>query len=289
MAQKFLKQRLRTSFLSVIISQSLVLFVLGIFGIIVYNAREIANNLKENLTILVVLKTDTPTAEARRLQKILETDERIRRTELITKQEAAETLKKELDEDFVEFLGYNPLSDVIEVNLFAKYAEDQYITSIEEYLKSEASVDEVVVDRNLIYLMNANIKKISMIAAGMVVILLIVSVGLINSSIRLAVYSARFTVRTMQLVGATRWFIIQPFLRLGLIQGLLSGLLASLFILALFNYSSRWTSDLFTSLNPYIFYWNIPVLSFLGMVISVVCTFFALNKYLKSDIEQLYL
>lgn len=289
MAHNFFKWRLRNNLLSVIIAQSLVLFVLGVFGIIILNAREIAHNLKENLTLLVVLKPDAKPSEARRIQKILETDQRVRQTEIISKQEAAETLEKELNEDFVEFLGYNPLSDVIEVNLFAQYADDEHITFIESYLKADPSIEEVVIDKDLIFLMNANIRKISMAAGVMVIILLLVSIGLINSSIRLAIYSSRFTIRTMQLVGATRWFIIRPFLIIGILQGIISGLLASSLIIALFTYGSRWTSDLFIALNPSIFFWNIPLLSTLGMVISSVCTFFALNKYLKSDLEQLYL
>lgn len=289
MARTYLRNRLRTNFISVVISQSLVLFVLGIFGVIVFNAREIANNIKENLTILVILKPETQSPEARRILKILETDERIRRTELITKQEAAETLVRELNEDFIEFLGYNPLSDVIEIQLKAQFADDEHIASLEKSLKSDAAVNEIVIDRDLIYLMNSNIKKLSIAAAVMVFILILVSIGLINSSIRLAIYSSRFTVRTMQLVGATHGFITRPFLITGLIQGLLSGLIAASLIIALHVYSSKWTSDLLLSVNPSVFLWNIPLLSILGMVISGVCTFFALNKYLKSDIEQLYL
>ena len=289
MAQNFLRSRLRSNILSVIVAQSLVLFVLGIFGIIVINAREIATNLKENLTLLVVLRPDAAPSEVRRIQKILETDQRVRRTEIIFKQEAAETLKKELNEDFVEFLGYNPLSDVIEVNLYAQYTEDEHITYIESFLKADPFVEEVVVDKDLIFLMNSNIKKISIAATALIFVLLLVSIGLINSSIRLAIYSSRFTIRTMQLVGATRWFIIRPFLLTSILQGFFSGLIASTVILVIFIYGSSWTADLFASLSPFMYFWNIPALSILGVLISSVCTFFALNKYLKSDIEQLYL
>lgn len=288
MARTYLKNRLRANFLSVIISQTLVLFVLGIFALIVFNARVIAKNLRENLTILVVLKPEVNPADARRLQKVLETDQRIRRTELITREEAAQMLKKDLDEDFVEFLGYNPLSDVIELNVYEQYTDEQEITSLEKLLKSEPIVDEVVIDKDLIYLMNTNLRKLTYIALGMVVILLLVSIALINSSIRLSIYSSRFIIRTMQLVGATHWFIIRPYILSASLQGFLSGLLASGLIIALYKYSLRWTSDMFLQLNESVLYVNIPLLSILGVVVSVVCTFFALNKYLRSDIEQLY-
>ncbi|GCD78020.1 cell division protein FtsX [Thermaurantimonas aggregans] len=288
MARTYLKNRLRANFVSVIISQTLVLFVLGVFGLIVFNARIIAKNLKENLTVLVVLKPEVNPADARRLQKVLETDERIRRTELITREEAAEMLKKDLNEDFIDFLGYNPLSDVIELNVYEQFADEQVIASIEKLLKSEPSVDEVVIDKDLIYLMNSNLKKLTYVALGMVVILLLVSIALINSSIRLSIYSSRFIIRTMQLVGATHWFIIRPFMLNAALQGFVSGLFASGLLLALYKYSLRWTSEMFLQLDETILYINIPLLSTLGVVVSTVCTLFALNKYLRLDIEQLY-
>ncbi|MFN4298844.1 MAG: cell division protein FtsX [Thermaurantimonas sp.] len=288
MARTYLKNRLRANFVSVIISQTLVLFVLGVFGSIVFNARIIAKNLKENLTLLVVLKPEVNPADARRLQKILETDERIRRTELITREEAAEMLKKDLNEDFIEFLGFNPLSDVIELNVYEQFANEQEIASIEKLLKSEPIVDEVVIDKDLIYLMNSNLKKLTYVALGMVVILLLVSIALINSSIRLSIYSSRFIIRTMQLVGATHWFIIRPFMLNAVLQGFISGLFASGLLLALYKYSLRWTSEMFIQLDESILYANIPMLSILGVVVSSVCTLFALNKYLQLDIEQLY-
>ncbi|MCX8149504.1 cell division protein FtsX [Thermaurantimonas aggregans] len=288
MARTYLKNRLRVNFVSVIISQTLVLFVLGVFGLIVFNARIIAKNLKENLTVLVVLKPEVNPADARRLQKVLETDERIRRTELITREEAAEMLKKDLNEDFIDFLGYNPLSDVIELNVYEQFADEQVIASIEKLLKSEPSVDEVVIDKDLIYLMNSNLKKLTYVALGMVVILLLVSIALINSSIRLSIYSSRFIIRTMQLVGATHWFIIRPFMLNAALQGFVSGLFASGLLLALYKYSLRWTSEMFLQLDETILYINIPLLSTLGVVVSTVCTLFALNKYLRLDIEQLY-
>lgn len=288
MARTYLKNRIRANFVSVIISQTLVLFVLGFFGLIVFNARIIAKNLKENLTVLVVLKPEVNPADARRLQKVLETDERIRRTELITREEAAEMLKKDLNEDFIEFLGYNPLSDVIELNVYEQFADEQAIASIEKLLKSEPIVDEVVIDKDLIYLMNSNLKKLTYVALGMVVILLLVSIALINSSIRLSIYSSRFIIRTMQLVGATHWFIIRPFMLNAALQGFISGLFASGLLLALYKYSLRWTSEMFIQLDESILYVNIPLLSILGVIVSTVCTLFALNKYLRLDIEQLY-
>ncbi|KFD39340.1 cell division protein FtsX [Schleiferia thermophila] len=289
MAGNYLKKRLRVNFISVVISQTLVLFVLGIFSILLLNARQIAINLKENLTLLVVLKQDVGTADARRLLKVFEADPRIRTAELITREEAAQTLKEELDEDFVEFLGYNPLSDVIEVKLQAQYTEPGEMEIVENYLKSDPIVDEVVIDKDLMYLMNANISKLSYLAVAVAVILLLVSIGLINSSIRLSIFSSRFIIRTMQLVGATYWFIIRPYILTAVVQGAVSGMLASGAIYLLYYYGRGWLTDLMIDISGLENLVIFPVLILLGMLISVLCTFFAMNKYLKLDIERLYL
>lgn len=286
--QKFTKRRLRSSYLSVVISIALVLFVLGTFGALVLNASNIAKYVKENFAITVLLENEASPVAIRQFQKSLQLESFVKNTEFISKEEAAEDLKKQLDEDFMEFLGYNPLSNSIEVRLTADYVTEERIAQLEKDLLAKSFVKEVVYDRPLITKMNDNIRKISIFLIAGIALLALVAIALINSSIRLAIYSRRFLIKTMQLVGATKGFIRKPFIMRSLRHGFYGALIACALLAALFYFLEKSIPG-FASLQS-LFDFIILGLSIFaaGLLISLSCTFFALKKYLKLKTDQLY-
>lgn len=284
----FTRRRLRSSYISVIVSISLVLFVLGLFGLLVINAKGIANEVKENFAITVLLSNEAPEVEVRQFQKSLELTPYVKSTEFISKDEAAEQLREELDEDFMEFLGYNPLLNSIEVRLKADYVTEEQLAFLEKEYTKKDFVKEVVYDKPLIQLMNENIERIGIFLIAGSVLLLLIAIALINSSIRLSIYSRRFLIKTMQLVGATKSFIRKPFIWTSLRHGIMGSVVALLFLSALIYYISLHVPGFTELQNPIklaLLYAGV-VLS--GILISMSCTFFALRKYLKLTTNQLY-
>lgn len=288
LADKYTRRRLRSSYLSVIISISLVLFVLGVFGILLLNAGNIARGVRENFAITLLLEDNAPEMEVRQFQKKLEFAPYVKSTEYISKEEAAEDLKKELDEEFVDFLGYNPLLNSIDIRLKAEYVNEEKLTEIEEEFSAESFIREVVYDKPLIQMMNENIERIGLILLGGSILLSLIAIGLINSSIRLSIYSRRFLIKTMQLVGATKTFIRMPFIWRSLRHGIYGSLVASALLALLLYYLSvkiPGAGELQSMIDMVILFGGIFVA---GIAISLACTFFALSKYLKLTTDQLY-
>ena len=221
------KRQLRNSYLTTVISIALVLFLLGAVGYLMLNAQRLSNYVKENIGFNIVLKDNVRDAEVRRLQKYLDASSYVKSTEYIDKERAAEELKEQLGEDFVDFLGYNPLLSSIEVKLFAEFANPDSIKKVEEVFVSFPQVKEVFYQKNLIQKVNDNVNKISLVLLGFSALLLLIAIALINNTIRLSVYSKRFLINTMQLVGATKGFIRQPFISTSLLHGFIGAVLAN--------------------------------------------------------------
>lgn len=284
----FTKRRLRSSYVSVIISITLVLFVLGVFGVLLINAEGIARQVKENFAVTVLLTDEAPEIEVKQFQKSLEMAPYVKSTEFITKEEAAAELKAELDEDFVEFLGYNPLTNAIDIRLNADYVTPEQLEYLESEFGKNSFVQEVVYDKPLIQLMNENISKIGLFLIGGTLLLLLVAIGLINSSIRLSIYSRRFIIKTMQLVGATKNFIRKPFMLKSLRHGLIGATLASALLMVLVYYVGQQIPDFGDLQSPIKLSLIIISLIATGLVLSFLSTYFALRKYLKLKTDQLY-
>ncbi len=282
------KRQLRNSYLTTVISIALVLFLLGAVGYLMLNAQRLSNYVKENIGFNIVLKDNVREAEVRRLQKYLDASSYVKSTEYIDKERAAEELKKELGEDFVEFLGYNPLLSSIEVKLFAEFANPDSIKKVEEVFISFPQVKEVFYQKNLIQKVNDNVNKISFVLLGFSALLLLIAIALINNTIRLSVYSKRFLINTMQLVGATKGFIRHPFISTSLIHGFIGAVLAN-------GMLAGGVYILHKELGGFIGFDNIELIGILfvivvvvGMLLSFVSTFFAVNKYLRLKTDQLY-
>jgi cell division transport system permease protein len=286
--EKYNRKRLRSSYVSVVVSIALVLFVLGAFGFLVINARNISVEVKENFSFTVMLANNANAVEVKQFQKELELSPYVKSTEYISKEEAAEVLKEDLNEDFVAFLGENPLSNSIDIHLKGEFVNSEQLKKLEEEYSKRAFVSEVVYDKPLIQLMNDNIERIGLVLIIGSFLLMLIAIGLINSSIRLSIYSKRFTIKTMQLVGATKSFIRRPFIFKSVQHGFWGALVAAALLYVALYYIDQNIPGLNALENN-----QILIIVFLGLVligtcISMGCTFFAMRKYLRLKTDQLY-
>ncbi|MFZ5940457.1 MAG: cell division protein FtsX [Bacteroidota bacterium] len=281
-------KRLRSSFLTSIISISLVLFLIGMAGLLILNGRRISRQVRENIGFNLILKTNIKEADIFQLQKILDAKTYVLSTEFITKEEAAQETEQLLGEDFISFLGYNPLPPSIRLHLKAEWANPDSVTQIEKELVQYEPIDEVYYKKSLLYALNENIRQISLIILSFSLLLLLISITLINNTIRLSIYSKRFTINTMQLVGATRGFIRRPFLYRSAANGLAGSILALLLLGGLIYVSEAELEGMITLKDPVLLALLALVVLFCGVIINWVSTFFAVNKYLKIKTDKLY-
>ena len=282
------KKGIKTFYISTIFSISLVLLMVGLLGLIVLHAKNLSNFVKENIVLNIVLDEQAKDADIFKLQKEIEKNPIIKDTEYISKELAARNLSKDLGEDFIKFLGYNPLTASIDVYLKAEFATNDEIQKFTRRLKSKDFVKEVVYQESLVDLVNQNLKSISLIIVVFGAALLLIAVALINNTIRLAMYSQRFIIRSMQLVGATRGFIRKPFVLTGILHGLLGALIAIAILVATLFVARNEVPDLIILED----YTEFAILFFgiisMGILISFLSTFFAVNKYLNQHIDDLY-
>lgn len=290
-------RQLRSSYLTTIISISLVLFVIGLVGLLILNAHKISRHVKENICITVFLNNNLKDIEMKQYTDILKTKRFVRSTEFISKEQAAMELKDELGEDFVNFLGYNPLLPSIEVKLKAEYANTDSIAKIEkeiiednekEKVKEKRPVKEVSYQKSLIEAVNQNIKKISIVLLIFCGLLFIISLSLINNTIRLSVYARRFLIKTMELVGATRAFVRAPFVIKSLWHSLISILIAFILlggVIYMIDKHIPELSILYELDTIAILYACIMVI---GFAIVWCSTTLAVNRYLRMKGNDLY-
>ena len=284
----FNKRRLLTSYFSVIVSITLVLFLLGFFGFLVFSTKKLANHFKEQVTVTILIKDEAKSADIAQLQKTLSVASFVKSLRFISKDEAAETFSKDIGEDFVSFIGTNPLQNVIDLSLKAEYAEPDRMTEIKRELEQNSFVSEVVYDQSLVALIHENVNRIGLITLVFSALFSFVSVLLINASIRLSIYSKRFIIKKMQLVGATRSFIIRPFIRTNVRLGILSAFLAILLfygsLLAIVKSYPEFSVLLDNTVLCIVF---IGILA-MGIFISWLSTYFATQRFLNLNTNDLY-
>ncbi|MFW6218602.1 MAG: cell division protein FtsX [Bacteroidota bacterium] len=285
---KINKRRLRSSYLTSVISIMLVLLLLGILGLLVLNTRRLSDHVKENIGFSVILKDNIKEAEILRLQKNLDATSYVKSTEYITKEEAALELQQELGEDFIKFLGYNPLLASIDVKLYAPYANPDSINVIETDLQQYEQVKEVYYQKSLVHLVNENVKRISFIILIFSGMLFLIAIALINNTIRLSVYSRRFIIKTMQLVGANNAFIRRPFLYRSILHGITASLGAVLLLLLIVYYVQQEFSEIVSLRDIEILGILFVFVVLIGILINLTSTYFAVNRYLKMNTDNLY-
>lgn len=282
------KKGIKTFYISTIFSISLVLLMVGLLGLIVLHGKNLSNFVKENIVLNVILDEEARDADIFKLQNEIKKNSAIKSTEYISKELAARNLSKDLGEDFVKFLGYNPLSASIDVYLNADFATKAEIQKFSNKLKSKEFVKEVIYQESLVDLVNQNLRSISIIIIVFGGTLLLIAVALINNTIRLAMYSQRFIIRSMQLVGATRGFIRKPFIITGILHGLLGALIAIALLIAALFLARNEVPDLIILQDFTEFAILFVGIISMGILISFLSTFFAVNKYLNQHIDDLY-
>jgi cell division transport system permease protein len=285
---KYYIRRIRTSYVSTVISVTLVLFMMGLLGLLVLNARKLANYAKENIGFSIMIKDGVKEGAIIDFQKKLDREVFVKSTEYIPKERAAVQLKKELGEDFIGFLGYNPLLPTIDLRLKAEYANMEQVEKIEKKLLLSPEVKEVFYQKSLVEMVNQNIERISLFILGFSIILLIISIALINNTIRLSVYSKRFHLRTMQLVGATRSFICRPFVRNGILNGLISAIIALGLLFLLLSLAFQEIPELLQVTDAGMYVILVLFIILLGVLLSWLSTLLAVRKYLRMKTDELY-
>ncbi len=286
--ERLTRKRLTGSYITTIVSISLVLFMLGLMGFLVLNARNLSNYAKENMGFSVEFDEGTKEVEIARIQKIFEASPYVKETEVVTKEDAALELKEDIGEDFVDFLGFNPLSSHIKVRFYANYANPDSIKVIEQRFKEYSQVKELVYEQDLLLLLNENIKKLSLLILGFSLLLFIISFALINNTIRLSIYSKRFIINTMKLVGATRSFIRWPFFLQSFVYGFIGALIAILGLVSFIYALQNEYSGIIAFNDVKILGALFIIVIILGVFISSVSTHFAVNKYLRIKKDNLY-
>ena len=284
----FNRRRLLSSYFSVIVSITLVLFLLGFFGFLVLSTKKLANHFKEQVTVTVLIKDNAKEADITQLQKTLSVAPFVKSIKFISKEEAAETFSKDIGEDFVTFIGTNPLQNAIDLSLKAEYADPDKMQEIKRDLEQHTFVSEVVYDQSLVALIHENVNRIGFITLVFSVLFTFVSVLLINASIRLSIYSKRFIIKTMQLVGATRSFIRRPFIYTNVKLGIFSAFVAiTFFSLSLFSIIKSYP-DFAVLLDATVLTVVFIGVFVMGILISWGSTFFATQRFLNLNTNELY-
>jgi len=281
-------------FLSVIFSITLSLVVMGIFGIAFIYLKTLTSIVQSNVEIQVYLDKSIRDHDVKRLEKIMTTrpyirsDDATENIKFISKETAAEVFIRDTGEDFTKFLGDNPLRDACSVKIINQYQSVDSLKTIEIDLRRLPGVYEVVFQESLIASINKNLRKIGILLLGMTLILLVAVIVLINNTIRIALFSQRFLIRSMQLVGATKGFIRWPFLKRSLIYGLVSGILASGIIFGIIQFAQHQIDDLDKLYAEEPLFILFAVLIFLGLLISYLSTLSSMRRYFKISLDELY-
>lgn len=286
--EKYQKRKLISSYFSVVLSIALVLFLLGLLGMLILNAKKVSDHFKEQVVVTIYLKDSAKDVETKQLEKSLALADYVKSTDYVTKEQAAASMKAENGEDFMEFLGYNPLQNSIDVHLKADYVTSEHLEDISKEALNKNFVDEVRYDNDLVTLMNNNVKKISFWVLILSAIFTLIAVLLINSSIRLAVYAKRFTIKTMQMVGATKRFIRKPFVWKSVQLGIIGAIIALLGMAVVLYYLNLTFPELDLMRNPVLIAALFAGIFILGIVITWFSTFFATQRFLNLKTDQLY-
>ena len=285
---KLNKRRIISSYISVVVSISMVLFLFGLLSFTIVNIKNVSTNFKESLTMSIYLKDEAKTVDLNQIKNSLITSVFVKDLNYISKEEAVSIMKTEFGEDFINELGYNPLINSFDINLVSEYVEDRKIDSISNLLREKNNfIDDIQYDRDLVSVMNTNLKKITMWMFPVTFLLIVISILIINSSIKLALYSNRWTIKTMQLVGATKTFIRKPFIIKNVFLGLFSSFIASTLLYLTIFYVDKKIPFIDMFDNIYIIYIFLSV-TVLGVLISWISTYFATQKLLNLNTEKLY-
>ena len=283
-----LNRRILSSSASVVISLSLVLFVIGLLGLVLINAQRLSNYVKENIGFTIMLKEGVNEIEIMNFQKILDAAHFAKSSTFMSKEQATNDLQNDLGEDFVSFLGYSPLLASVDVKLNASYANTDSLAVIKAELNDYPVVHTIFYQENLIDKLNSNVNRLSFFLLSFCLLLFVIAFALINNTIRLSVYSKRFLIRTMRLVGATNSFIQKPFLVKGIYQGIYSSIFAIFMLIGSIQLIQSETASMLNITDLKIIGFIFILIFIFGFFLSWISTFFAVRKFIKQNESELY-
>ena len=286
--EKYQKKRLRSSYLSVIVSIALVLFLIGLLGLMVLKTKALGQHFKEQITLSVFIKDVVAEIDVTKFVKELKAQDYTKNVVFVSKEDAAKLMQEEIGQDFLEFLGTNPLKDVVNIHLNSDFVTQERIKEIEISLVKNKLVHEISYDKPLIELLNKNIKRISLWVLIFSGLLTLIAVVLINSSIRLSVYSKRFIIKTMQMVGATKSFIRRPFIWTSIKLGIVGALIAIAALAGLSYYIEKQIPEISLLNNLELLAVVFGGVLLLGILITWISTFFATRRFLNLRTNELY-
>ncbi|MEN9336347.1 MAG: hypothetical protein RLZZ500_1334 [Bacteroidota bacterium] len=285
---KYQKRRLISSYFSVVLSVFLVLFLLGALGLFIINSKRLSDNFKEDIVMTVFFKNEANDTIFKAFEEEIKAGKYAKDFKFVPKEEAAKMHKEIVGEDFMQFLGMNPLQNSYDIHLKAEYVSNPGFANMERAIRKNTFVADVVYDKQLITLVNDNIKKISFWVLIVTGVLMVISVLLINSSMRLSIYANRFIIKTMQMVGATKSFIRRPFILRSMLLGLIGAFLAvTTLIIVLFNIETAYPGlDIFNQIELTVLV-LVAVLG-MGVLITWISTYFATQRFLNLRTDDLY-
>ncbi len=285
---QYQKRKLISSYFSVVISIALVLFLLGSLGLLVLNAKKVADHFREQVVVTIYLNDSAKDVEVNQLQKSLAMAEYTKEAKYVSKEDAAQIVKEDIGEDFMEFLGANPLQNSIDVYLKADYVTNETLDGITEELSNKAFIEDITYDNDLVEIMNNNVRKITFWVLILSAVFTLIAVLLINSSIRLAVYSKRFIIKTMQMVGATKRFIRKPFVLKSIQLGVIGAIVALIGMGVVLYYLDKTFPELELIQKPVLVAGLFVGVFLLGILITWISTFIATQRFLNLKTDQLY-
>lgn len=283
-----IKKRRKVSYLASIISIAMVLFMLGLFGVILINGNKLQAYLKEHFQLTVFFKDDAPEADVLRVFSQIKLQDYTKEAKYVNKEQAAKQFSQEIGQDFVSFLGFNPLLPSVELFLKSDHTASNKIKTVEIELRRNPEVYDVVYQHTILEVLNQNVNTIASVFIGMSVLFLIISIVLINNTIRLNLYARRFLIKSMQMVGATHGFIIKPFMIRSALHGLYGGLIACLLLTGVLSVIPNWISGIEILYDNTQFAILFGVIIIVGIIISMVSSIISTNHYLKLKIDDLY-
>ncbi|MDH3381519.1 MAG: permease-like cell division protein FtsX [Flavobacteriaceae bacterium] len=286
--EKYQKRKLRSSYFSVVVSIALILFLVGILGLLVLKTKKITDHFKEQIVVTVYFKDIAIDSEVESFKKEVEKAAYTKSMTFISRDAAAEEFSKDIGEDFLKFLGKNPLKDAIDIVLNADYVAPEKIDKIEKQLLKNRVVEEVSYDKPLITLLTQNIQKVSFWVLVVSGVLTFMAVVLINNSIRLSIYSKRFIIKTMQLVGATRSFISIPFIIQSVKLGIIGAVISNIAVFIVVIYINKYLPELLLLKDYGILITLFAGTIILGVLIAAISTFFATQRFLNLRTDELY-
>ena len=279
-------KRLITSYFSIVIIMSIVLFLYSFFGLFLISSDSIINKFKEDFTVSIYLKENVKNIEINQLKNELLMSNFIDKVNYISKEEAVAIMKEEYGEEFIKSLGFNPLLGSIDINLKSNYVNNKELDSISKLIMKKNYIDEIIYDRDFINLINNNIKRISLWIIPSIIFSILITFLIINSSIRLSIYAKRNIIKTMQLVGATRSFIRIPFIKTNLLLSLISSTIAIISILIVIDFFDT-NIDFYNYVETKSIFFLLSSVIILGFIISLISTFFATQNILNIDAKKL--